>query len=257
MTYALILFGVLSLLLVYYWQKRIGTLDSLFTWFQNRYGNDSIDLSGQTQYTRCISHDWAMQNVVRKRHSKRGEALQAVLMDNTLAGTMIGGLILGASSLIIVLLLFQSFVLAGETVFVIVAAVYLLWGSGSVETSYNFLTWLAEQESEFLKVGDLAYAEISRRAIVTWQRTLAVIGTVSILFAPWGNLVMDGLAIGIATFYQGFLNYIFLPVAAFSFVLALLLLIGFLPLVFGILYYGGKSLRRKIGRRTVNPTIEP
>jgi hypothetical protein len=196
-----------------------------------------------------------MQNLVRKKHSKRGEALQEVLMENTLASTMIGGLIVGSSSLIIILLLFQSVVLAGEAVFVVITAVYLIWGSGNVETSYNFLKWLAEQESEKLKVGDLAYAEISRRAIMKWQRTLAVIGIVSIIIAPWGNALMEGLALGIATFYQGFLNYIFLPIAAFSFVLALLLLIAFLPLVLGIIYYSGKSLRRRIGRRPVNPAI--
>jgi hypothetical protein len=255
MTPTLILFGALSLLLVYYWQKRISPLESLFAWFHSRFGNDRVDLSGQTEYTRCVSHDWAMQNLVRKKHSKRGEALQEVMMENTLAGTMIGGLILGASSLIIVLLLFQSFLLAGEAVFVIFGAIYLIWGSGSVETSYNFLTWLAEQETERLKLGDLAYAEISRLAIVRWQRTLAVIGVVSILVAPWGNLLMEGLAFGIATLYQEFLNYIFLPLAAFSFVLALILLIAFLPVVLGILYYGGKSLGRRIGRRTTNPAI--
>ncbi|MFW9887638.1 MAG: hypothetical protein ACFFER_05610 [Candidatus Thorarchaeota archaeon] len=251
----LILFGALSLLLVYYWQRRIRLLESLFTWFYGRFGNDSVDLSGQTEYTRCISHNWAMQNLVRKKHSKRGEALQEVMMENTLAGTMIGGLILGASSLIIVLLLFQSFVLAGEAVFVMVGAVYLIWGSGNVEVSYNFLRWLAEQESERLELGDLAYAEISRQAIVRWQRTLALIGVISILVAPWGNLLMEGLALGIATLYQEFLNYIFLPLAAFSFALALILLIAFLPVVLGILYYGGKFLRRRMGRRIMNPAI--
>lgn len=255
MMLALILFGALSLLLVIYWQKRIRPLDSLFTWFYNRFGNDSVDLSGQTEYTRCISHNWAMQNLVRRKHSKRGEALQEVMMENTLAGAMIGGLILGASSLVIVLLLFQSFILAGEAVFVIVGAVYLIWGSGNVEMSYNFLTWLGEQESERLELGDLAYAEISRQAIVRWQRTLAVIGVVSILVAPWGNMFMEGLALGIATFYQEFLNYIFLPLAEFSFPLALILLIAFLPVVLGILYYGGRFLGRRIGRRAVKPSI--
>ena len=104
MTPSLILFGVLSLLLVYFWQKRIGPLERLFEWFHNRFGDDSVDLSGQTQYTHCISHEWAMQNLVRKKHSKRGEALQEVIMEDTLASTMIGGLIVGSSSLIIVLL---------------------------------------------------------------------------------------------------------------------------------------------------------
>ncbi|MHA2209129.1 MAG: hypothetical protein ACXABV_08165, partial [Candidatus Thorarchaeota archaeon] len=80
----------------------------------------------------------------------------------------------------------------------------------SVTTSYSLLTWLKEQDESELKKNDLAYATVSLKSVIDWTRILMVIALVSLVAAPWGELLPEIAALGVSRLF-GLVSDIFYP----------------------------------------------
>ncbi|MFX0107941.1 MAG: hypothetical protein ACFE7R_06645, partial [Candidatus Hodarchaeota archaeon] len=193
MTIALVLLGILAFTLAAFWRIRQSSFRQHFANLQGKLGISDADISGDVKYTYCVSHQWVLKNVVFGSYSKSGEALRDLMMNNTLGGTILIGLLLGVTPMVIALVFFNSMLLAGSSVIVIIIAVFLIRSPGGVATSYDFLKWQQEQDIEALKVGDFAYAKISQRTIQRWTLRLILIGIISLAIAPWGDQLVNSL----------------------------------------------------------------
>jgi hypothetical protein len=240
MTIALILFGVLSFAIAYIWERRIRGFNELSDSFRSKFNANSVDISGRVKYTSCMSHKWVMKNIVHGDYSNGERSLSDYIGENTLTGTILVGCLMGAFPVLLVFVLFQSFVIAGASLVTIIAAVFLVWSPGEVGVSYNLLSYLNELDSSELEQGDFAYAKISTNRIKHWERTLLIIGVAAIAIAPWGELIPDAVAFAISGFITFLLTQLFLPIASFSFPLALVLFICAAPITFAGLYFLGK-----------------
>ena len=225
MTFSLLFFGSLSIVLSFIWYRRAASYRHLFEMFRDQLGFEDIDVSGKREFTNCISHQWVMKNVVFGEYSKSGEKFRDYLMNNTLSGALLVGIILGSAPMLIGVIFFQSVTIAGAASIVFFATVFIIRSPGNVDSSVKLLNWLSEQEEDKLRNGDLAYAKISRQSLQSWTRNLVLIGILAIAISPWGELMPDAAAYGLASWFGLLLDSIYLPLAPVAFPIAFILFI--------------------------------
>ena len=249
MTVAMVLLGLLALGFAILWRRRLTEFDPLISTMEQNFDTSDVDISGNKKYTNCISHKWVMKNVVRGDYSRSGESLSDFVGNNTLMGTMILGIAMGIGPVLLVLVMFQSFFVAGASLATVVIAVFVVRPSGEVGVSYNLLQFLEEQEYEELSKGDYAYAATSTSRIKRWSFTLIIIGIAALALAPIGDLLPDMVGFGIASYFALFMQYIFLPIAEINFPLALMAFIVGVPLLPLILFAVFRIVQSKVRAR--------
>jgi hypothetical protein len=250
MNIALILLGLLAVGFALIWRNRLAKIKPLFSSFEERFDPDEVDISGNKKYTNCMSHHWVMRNVVRGDYSKSGESLSDFVGENTLMGTMVIGIAMGIGPVLLVLVMFESFFIAGASLVTVLLAVFVVRPSGEVGVSYDLLSYLAEQEPSKFKKGDWAYATISTNRIKRWTFTLILIAVVTFVLAPIGEILPDAVGLGIAGYFALFMQHIYLPIAAFSFPLALMAFIVGVPLLPLIAYALLRTVRNRLRARS-------
>jgi len=228
----LLLLGFMSFMLAILWQQRIRRLKIFTEELLSTLGEP--DISGKKQYTNCKSHQWVIKNVVMGGYSKTGETFRSIMTNRTLTGTLVLGIFLGVIPVIIVLILFKIFNIAGISLILIFFALYILRGPGNVEVSNNLMKWLFEQDKSSLLIGDLAYLRISQKTLQDWRTKLFFLGILCFIIAPWG----EQIPISLIWFLTQFLGWayvtIYLPLSGVSMPLALVFYVGIGPLIFGI-----------------------
>ena len=244
MTIGLVILGVLSFFIAYYWYRRLQEVNSFIQPLSEQLGEP--DISGKKQYSNCLSHHWVMKTVVYGSYLEKSEGIRNFMMNRTLAGTLILSTFLGLIPVIIVYILFQSYNLIGVSLVIIVIAVYVIRGPGQLEVSNKLLKWQVEQEIESFRIGDLAYARVSERTIRNWVRNLILIGIISLIAAPLGEQIPVGMAY-IFTVFLGFVyTNIFQPVALVSMPLALVIFFIIGPIISMVIGLTIRSMRNKI-----------
>lgn len=239
----LLLLGVMSISLGFYWYRKVVQLSRFAAPLAERFGEP--DTSGKKHYTDCASHRWVMKNVVYGDFLKSGEGFRSFMMNRTMTGTMLLGIFLGLIPVIIVYLLFQSYQLIGTSLVLVILSVYILRGPGELEISDKLVKWQIDQEDDSLTIGDLAYARVSQRTIQSWIKKLIVIGVMCIILAPWGELILPAFAF-VFTLFLGFAyENIYAPVSMYSMPLALVIFFIFLPTVMSVGIIVLRSLHRK------------
>ncbi|MFX1273138.1 MAG: hypothetical protein ACFFAX_15750 [Promethearchaeota archaeon] len=231
MTIALTLLGLLAVGISLMWWNRVGRMETLLSTFEERFDVNDVDISGNKKYTNCLSHHWVIRNVVRGDYLKSGESLSDFIGENTMVGTMLVGLGMGIGPVLLVLVMFESFFIAGAAMVTVLIAVFIIRPSGEVGVSYELLTYLVEQEPTEFKMGDWAYAMVSSNRIKRWAYTLILIAVFSFALAPIGDILPDAVGLAIATYFAVFMQQIYFPLAAISPPLALVSFIISVPLV--------------------------
>jgi hypothetical protein len=250
MNIALILLGLLAIGISLVWWNRITKMDPLFLLFEERFDLDEVDISGKKKYSNCISHHWVMRNVVRGDYSKSGESLSDFVGENTMMGTILVGIAIGIGPVLLVLVMFESFFVAGASLITVLIAVFLIRPSGEVVVSYDLLSYLIEQEPSKYKKGDWAYAAISSNRIKRWSHTLILIAVISFALAPFGEILPDIVGLGISAYFASFMQQIYLPLAEFSFPLALVAFIIGIPLLPLLLFAVLRVMRSRLRSRS-------
>lgn len=252
MIIALILFGGLALVTAYIWERRVRRFNALDDYLQTEFNVEHIDISGRKEYTKCVSHEWVMKNIIHGDYSKGEGSIGDFIGENTFVGTMAIGIVMGVLPVLFVFVMFQSFVIVGASMAIIVAAVFVIRSPGDVEVSYDLLSYLKDQDSSELSMGDLAYTKISTGRIKRWEKTLLVIGALSMMISPGGELLPNLLAQALAAFLTLLLEGVFLPVATISFPLALVLFIAGVPLIAVGVYSLAKRITNLVRLRKNN-----
>ena len=218
--------------------------------FEDTFDVQDIDLSGETEYTHCFSHEWVRENVVKKKHSKLGIAIQDHLTYNTLAAGIWIGLFVGIVSLIIGVLLVQSLVAIGSAVFVIMFGALIALGPGDPKVSDELLQALQKTEFDMLNKEDYSYVALAVTSIRKWLIISGVIGVAFLTLAPVGALLPWFLGYVIAVFT----NYVIWgpinAIAEFSLPLALLYIASVLPiLMYAVPKLIQMAIRQKRGKK--------
>jgi hypothetical protein len=76
------------------------------------------------------------------------------------------------------------------------------------------LKYLKIQDISDLKKNDLAFARVSLNSVVKWIKTLVVLACLSLIVAPWAEIVPLLVAQGITTFLGVVYEAFYVPLAA-------------------------------------------
>jgi hypothetical protein len=163
---------------------------------------------------------------------------------------MVLGIAMGIGPVLLVLVMFESFFVAGASLVTVLIAVFVVRPSGEVGVSYDLLSYLAEQEPSDFRKGDWAYAAISSNRIKKWSYTLIAIAVIVLALAPIGEILPDAVGFGIAAYFALFMQYVYLPIAAISFPLALIAFIVGVPLLPLIAFAVLRVVRRRLRERS-------
>jgi len=243
MIIGMLLLGMLSIVLAFYWYRKAIQIDRFVSALLERLGEP--DISGRKYYTDCGSYQWAMKNIVYGDYQKSTEGFRNFMMNRTMTGTLILSSVVGIIPVLMVYLLFQSYQLIGTSLILVILSVFILQGSGGLETSNQLFQWQIEQDHDTLTVGDLAYTKVSKKIIDNWIQKLLIIGIVCISLAPWGESIVPALAY-VFTFFLGFI-YVntFVPISIYSMPLALIIFFAIVPAVLSLGIIGARSMHRK------------
>jgi hypothetical protein len=146
-----------------------------------------LDLSGETEYTDCVSHTWVNENVIRTPHGNLGRYLQEFLMDKTLFAMMGIGIVLSLSVLIVVVFFMASLIAFGPSAIVFLVGALVIMGPGEAKMSELLLAKVSEQEFSQLNQEDYVYVSLAVRSVRRWLRISGLIGISFIVISPIGE----------------------------------------------------------------------
>jgi hypothetical protein len=218
--------GLFILLVTLYRLRKIRAHRELQHQLEQAYDVSDLDLSGKTRYVSCYSHNWVMENISKKSHSKLGAILQEHLANNTLLAGIWIGLLVSISSMILTVLLVQSLRAIGTVIVIFIVGALIALGPGDPRYSENLLDSVMSNEIRDLNAQDFVYVKIANDTIMRSVLVNVILASVFIVISPWGDMLPVLLAQGIALFT---VNIIWKP--------ALLLLD--LNIAFVILYIAG------------------
>jgi len=156
--------------------------------------------------------------------------------NRTILGILILGLSMWPVTALIVLLIYRSFAYFGVSITVFVIAVFLILASENVSASYGLLSWLRTQNKSEMKKNDIVYAEISLKTIKNWRMTLLTIAILSLIIAPFGELIPQVLAYATSGILVSIFTLVYPPVALVSHQMAVIVVLYLVPLVLALLY---------------------
>ena len=208
------------------------------------YQCNGINLSGDALYTDCISHSWALNNIVGKKHSRLGSLFQDLLFYSTLTTTIGFSLILGTGILVFGVILVRSIEIAGTLLIILLIGVFAIIGSGEAKTSEDLLSMLQSHKIEELSKADNAYAAIAVDSIKKGITLSLIVGSLLVVISPWGELAPVLAAWIIATFTQYMIWNPTLFLSEFSIPLALLYLTAVWPGLTIVIIYAIRKVRK-------------
>jgi len=236
MVASLILLCVLCTGLAYLWHKRITAFRTMILNIRSTFNGDQFDISQERAYAHCISHQWVLDYVVQRNESKLGNSVRDFLNNRTVLGILILGLSIWPTTAILVLLVYRSFAYFGVSITVFIIAVFLILASDNVTTSYGLLSWLRTQNKSEMKKNDIVYAELSLKTIKNWRMTLFTIAILSLIIAPFGELIPQALALATSGVLVSIFTLVYPPVSLVSHQLAVIVVLYLVPLVLALLY---------------------
>ncbi|MFW9768995.1 MAG: hypothetical protein ACFFF9_14325 [Candidatus Thorarchaeota archaeon] len=196
--FGLFVTGVFILIVTLYRMRNINRHRGLQDQLSNNYDVTGLDLSGNTRYVSCFSHKWVIDNVTKQSHSRFGSMLQDHLANNTLIAGIWIGIIVGSSSMLLTLFLVQSLRAIGTVIVIFIMGLMIALGPSGPRYSEELLDAIMDNDIEELNAQDYVYVKIANDTI---RRAIIMNFSFSLLFivlAPWGDLLPDFLAQGIA-----------------------------------------------------------
>lgn len=244
MVLSLVFLGLLSIGLTYLWHQRITGFRTLLLNIKSRFDGNKIDVSHERAYAHCISHQWVMEYVARGRESRIGNSIRNFLNDRAILGVFILCLLIWPTIGLISFLLYKSFAFMGASIAVLIIAGLLIRTSEVVETSYGLLSWLRKQDLSELKENDIVYAEISLKIISKWRMILLIIAVLSLVAAPWGELIPEAVALATSGLLNMIFTLVYPSVSTISPTLAITIILNLIPLSIALVYLISRSFSR-------------
>jgi hypothetical protein len=235
--------GLLVIISTIWRIKRFREYSSFIKNLCDTYQCDNIDLSGDIRYTDCISHKWALENLVRRKHGKLGLRFQDLLFHNTLSTAIGFSLLFGLGILIFGVVLIRSIQIAGTMLFVFLIGGFAIIKSEEVHSSESLLSMLQNQEMENLTGQDYAYGKVAMNAIRKGIILSIIVGTILVVISPWGNLVPFWASWFIAELTLYLIWTPTMYISKFSFPLAILYMSAVWPVLAVTIIYAIQKIR--------------
>ena len=245
MVISLVLLSLLSIGLAYLWHQRITGFKELLVTLKSRFGDNKVETSDERAYAQCISHQWVVEYVTRGRESRFGETIRDLLNNRTILGIFIISVLIWPTIGTIVYLFYRSFAFFGASIAVIITAVFLIRTSDDVKVSFGLLSWLRKQEDSELKANDVVYAEICLKIISKWRMILLIMAVLSLIAAPWGEIIPEAVALAASGFFIAIFTLGFPALASYSHNLAFIVTLFLIPLSIALLYLLFRSISRR------------
>ena len=230
-TIGLIITGSFILLVTLYRVRNVSQYRGLEHKLKDTHDVANLDLSGNTRYASCFSHQWVIDNITKRSHSRLGAMLQDHLANNTLLAGIWIGLIVGTSSMLLTMIFVQSLRAIGTVIVIFILGVMIALGPGGPRYSESLLDAVMKQDFDQLNAQDYVYVKISNDTIKRAVMINLVLATVFIGISPWGDMlpiwlaqviafftvnviwnpaeVLMGINVGVALFYIGAIIGIF------------------------------------------------
>ncbi|TFG33850.1 hypothetical protein EU527_06365 [Candidatus Thorarchaeota archaeon] len=199
-TIGLFITGLFIFIVTLYRLRKVKQHHRLEELIRERYDVSSLDLSGSTQYVDCYSHNWVIDNISRKTHSKIGSKFQDLLANNTLIAGIWVGLLVSISSMLMVFLLLESLRSIGTVIIIFGAGMLIAIGPGGPRYAENLLDAIMQNSIDELNTHDYVYVKIANDTIKRSIIVNVIFASVFLLISPWGDLLPILLAQGIAYF---------------------------------------------------------
>ncbi len=244
----LLITGLFILLVTLYRIRKIRAHRGLQHQLEQKYDVSYLDVSGNTRYVSCYSHNWVMENITKSTHSRFGAMLQDHLANNTLLAGIWIGLIVGTSSMILTMLLVESLRTVGTVIIIFMFGVVIAVGPGGPRYSEHLLDAVLENEIADLNAQDFVYVKIANDTIRHAVVVNIVLATVFIVLSPWGHLLPAALAGVIAVFT---VNILWEP-ATFLLDINIGAAILYIAFIIGLLSF----ICLKVGQRVISPEEE-
>ncbi|MFW9769804.1 MAG: hypothetical protein ACFFF9_15790 [Candidatus Thorarchaeota archaeon] len=244
MVASLILLSVVSFVLAYLWHQRIKGFDTLLSSIKSKFDSDSVDSSRDRGYGQCISNNWVLDNIVRRKESRVGDSIRSFINERTVIGFFIMGILIHPVTAFLVVLFYRVFAILGVSIIVLIIAIFLVIASGNVKASHGLLSWLRTKDYTELNANDVVYAEVSFKTLTYWRRNLVAIALSSLMLAPWGELIPQGIALATSGFLITIFTLVYPPVAAISHELAIIMILYLIPLGVALLYLISRAANR-------------
>lgn len=243
MVASLILLGLLSIGLAYLWHQRITGFKALLYTIESRFRDDKIDRSHEHGYANCISHQWIMEYLVQGKESRVGNSIRNFINDKTVIGFFIIGSLIFPTTATLVVLFYRAFAILGTSVIVLIIAVFLIRASDNVKASYGLMAWLRRQDASEMKENDVVYVKESLNTLTNWRMKLVVIALLSLVLAPWGELIPQAIAFATSGFLITIFTLAYPPMALVSHEIAIIVVLYLIPLGIALLYllYGSAN----------------
>jgi hypothetical protein len=229
--------GILIIINTLWRLRKLEAYSRLMGSIAREFDVKNVDFSGKTKYTDCISHEWIIDNSVRKKHSRLGLMFQEHLFNSTLAAALWVGYAIGIGYAVILALIFtRSIETVGLSIVVFVFGFFILLGPGSVKISEELLDELMKHEAEELCVADYVYTAISFSTVKNWLVKSGILGIVVLVVSPFANLIPTSLAAAVSIFTVFVVWNPGLFLAQIWYPLALIYMAGILPAIFIVIW---------------------
>ncbi len=224
--------GAAILLLVVMRARHLRRFSTVKTKLEAAFDLSDLDFSGRTEYARCYSHQWALNNLYYKKHGRLGSHLQDQLRENTLVTFMLLALVLGSSAVVIGLLIVGSVVALGGAALIIFIGALIGVGPGEPRSSEEFLSHVSAVPLAELSGEDYVYVRIALRSIRRWIFISVAAGVVFLVGSPWAEMLPDLVGAVVAAVVGRLILEPALFLASISFVLSLLYMSAAIPVLF-------------------------
>jgi hypothetical protein len=236
MVASLLLLALLSTGLAYLWHKRIAGFKAFRSTMNSRFGENKIDRKHERGFAHCISQQWVLEYIARGKESRIGNSIRNFINDQTVIGFFIMGVLILPTTATFVVLFYRSFAFLGTSIVVLIVAIFLIRASDNVKASYGLMAWLRTQDDSELKENDVVFVEESLKILTNWRMKLVVIALLSLVVAPWGELIPQAIALATSGFLITIFSLVYPPVAIISHRVAVIVILYLIPLGIALLY---------------------
>ena len=244
MVLSLVLLGILSIGLAYLWHQRITGYNALLSTIKSKPQGNKIDVSQERAYGHCISHQWVLDYIRKEKESKIGNSIRDFVNNRTVLGIFTLGVLICPITALLVVLFYRSFAFLGASIAVFIIAGFLIRTSSDVRVSYRLLAWLRTQNNSELDENDIVYTETSIKTLTKWRMILVTVALLSLIAAPWGELIPEAVALGTSSFLIMVFMLIYPPIATYSHEVGILVTLYSIPIALALFYILFRSFSR-------------
>ncbi|MFW9850893.1 MAG: hypothetical protein ACFFF4_17335 [Candidatus Thorarchaeota archaeon] len=183
--------GVILIISAFGRLRHIKSFLSINRYLKETFDVDGLDLTGNTAYTDCFSHEWVVDKFSKVQHNRFGLWFQQQFLYSTLFTSLWFGIVVGVSAMLFGILVISSFLTLGTGIFIFFFGALIAMGPGGPKYSEELLLDLNKISKLDLSREDYPFVKIALTSISQWTLFSCIIGAIFLISAPYGTLLFD------------------------------------------------------------------